>query len=166
MFVLLAFQAFLSSIFASEFRAIAMKKLADDTRTGLEIMGREMRLAQKATNASCIANKTSFEISGAGSNMLKFIDFDGRCIEYNFESASKTLTKCISCRPSDTRQLFLGGNINVSSMKFSLIGAGNNQQPRVTIQINVEVDDPTKQGSVLSIPLQTTMSQREVNLVL
>ena len=134
-----------------------MKKLADAIRTGVEIMGREIRLAKK-DGTGCTAGGQSFEIIGVGTG-IKFIDFDGRCIEYNF--TSPTLTKSIAGLAPKT---FLGGDITVSSVTFSLI-TGPNQQPRVVITGSVQTLDPTSSNQTLDLSIQTTLSQRELQVL-
>lgn len=164
MVMLLAFQAFISSAFSTELRALAMRKLADETRTALEIMGREMRLAQEAANSVCIQSGKSYvinnDITATQGGRIEFIDYDGRCITYNFNAGTKVISKKINSNPFET---FLGGNIRVAETNFLLI-SGAGQQPRIVIRTKVQAVDPSSPNQILEIPLETTISQREINL--
>ncbi|MBI3335381.1 MAG: hypothetical protein HY001_02690 [Candidatus Portnoybacteria bacterium] len=162
-FVLFSLQAFSSSVFSTGFRGIAMQKLADSTRASLEIMGREMRLAKKAEDASCIPIGQSFLVTSPGpseGNAITFIDFDGRCIAYTFDSAANVVSKKIG---TSAAQTFLGGLSKVSDARFFLI-TGASQQPRVVMRVKAETNDPTAPNQILEIAVQTTVSQRELKI--
>ena len=157
-FVLFFLGSLVSSLTATEFRGLAIQKLAGQTRAALEIIGREVRLARK-NGAGCTANGKTFEIDTAGNNVtLKFVDFDGRCITYIYDSPTQALNKQIGAAPSE---LFLGGIIKIASFSVTqLVGA---QQPRLTITTDVRANDPTSPLGALDIYIQTTLSEREIN---
>lgn len=161
-FVLSALGVFISTLTATEFHALAMQKLADNTRTALEIMGKEMRLARRGDGA-CLDATKSFEVSNPGpdtGSSITFLDFSNRCIAYNLDSASKRITKTIGSSPAQT---FLGGNIDVTKLSFQAI-SGVNTQSRVIIAIGVQTKDPTVESKFLDIFVQTMVSQREINI--
>lgn len=176
--LLVALQSFIGAIFSSSFRALSMKRLADSTRTSLEIMGREMRLATNPgpTGSSCgsgLGAGVSFKVENS-TRTITFLDFQGRCIVYNYDNTAsqKVLTKSID---AGTAADFLGNSglpkeVSVDALTFTLLPdpiAPNpptlpTQQPRITINITVSTQDPTAQGQRLKIDLQTTVSQREL----
>lgn len=160
LFVLLGFSAFISSVTTTEFRALAVQRIVGNTRTALEIMGREMRLARRI---GCGAVGVSFEVGNPGpqqGSSIKFTDFDGQCLVYDFSAA--TIRKSIN---SAAPALFLGGsNIRVTKLVFHAFPdpPDSTKQDRVLINVDVETDDPTRPGSALRMSVQTTVSQREI----
>lgn len=164
MILLLGFSSFLSAISRTQFRASAVQKLIDNTRTALEVMGREIRLAQADGTVGGCTSSGSFEIGGGGKT-ITFLDFDGQCIKYQWFNNSDSLDKKIGAGPW---HVFLGdstvapnkSDIRVNDVNFSLL-SGPNQQDRVTITIDIETDDKSLAGGVLRLQLQTTLSQRE-----
>lgn len=166
-FVLFAVQGLFSSVWTTQFRALAMKKLADNTRTALEIMGREMRLAGVSDGtapAPCntIPNGQSFVITGG--SQIKFIDFTDKCVTYTLNG--NILEKQINSLATES---FLGGAsgvVRVNQITFTQIPDPPDPdfQPRILINMEVETDDPTAQGQALSVALQTVVSQRELNV--
>jgi len=171
-FLLLALNTFLGSAFSSTFRALAMKRLADSTRNTLEIMGREMRLAQGDGSPCTQAGSPGPSFLLTGASQITYKDFSGRCIVYRYDSANKVLRKNIS---SAGEQDFLGTmnaskNVSVENVAFTLIqptlindaSSLLPAQPRVVINIRVSTKDPTSANNTLNIDLQTTLSQREI----
>lgn len=161
-FLLVALQSFLGAIFSSSFRSVAMKRLADSTRTSLEIMGREMRLAQNpgASGVCGLPGNTSFVISNAGKT-IKFQDFSKRCVIYDYDNANAVLRKSVDNGASYNE--FLGGTnapVNVGSVVFTK--DSQSAQARILITMSVNTKDPTGANQILSIDLQTTVSQREI----
>lgn len=160
LFVLLGFGAFISSVTTTEFRALAVQKLVGNTRTALEIMGREMRLAQ---SAGCAASG-SFEVGNPGpgeGSSIKFTDFDGQCLVYDL--SANTIRKSINGSPP---ALFLGGgDIRVTKLVFKLLPSPPDpgKQNRILINADVETNDPTKLGGALNMSVQTAVSQRGIN---
>jgi len=160
-FLLLALNTFLGSAFSSTFRALAMKRLADSTRNALEIMGREMRLAQGDGSPCTQAGSPGPSFLLTGTSQITYKDFSGRCIVYRYDSANKVLRKNIS---SAGEQDFLGTmnaskNVSVENIVFTTPAM---PQPRVVINIQVSTKDPTSANQTLSIDLKTTLSQREI----
>ena len=169
-FILFFLGSLLSSVTSTEFRTIAVQRLASQTRTALEVLGREVRLAQKDAGA-CASPGQSFDIvSSVNPSLLtfKFKDFDGRCIAYIYHlptgsGASRTngfINKQIDNSPEI---LFLGtqaldNGINVA--KFLVASLPGVPQSRITLTADVQTNDPTTTGNILDFYLQTTLSQR------
>lgn len=167
MLILFTMQSFISGVFSSTFRALAMKKLADSTRNALEIMGREMRLAQE-DGTGCTTGGASFEVLDPGpteGKTIKFQDFTdpGQCIQYIFTPPSgPTPGKIEKKIDAAAAQLFLGGSgIDVEHAEFKLI-EGASQQARVIINMRVNTADPSSPSEEMEIELQTTVSRREL----
>lgn len=174
-FLLIALQNFIAGLFSSSFRALAMKRLADNTRTALEIMGREMRLAANpgaAGDASCNLGPGESFLVTAGARDITFLTFpavpggSSDCIMYRFDTTDKVVYKRVN---GSVQQAFLGissGAVRVENFSFTLdpnpIPFPANKQPRVTINARVSTNDPTSPTKRLNIELQTTISQREI----
>ena len=161
-FLLLALNTFLGSAFSATFRALAMKRLADSTRNSLEIMGREMRLAQEDGSPCTQAGSPGPSFLLAGTSQITYKDFSGRCIIYRYDSTNKVLRKNVA---GAGEQDFLGTSspvnksVTVKNVAFTLPAM---PQPRVVINIQVSTKDPTSANQTLIIDLQTTVSQREI----
>lgn len=166
-FVLFALQGLFSTVWTTQFRAIAMKKLADNTRIALEIMGREMRLAGVSDGtapAPCDTMPSGQSFIVTGGSQIRFIDFTDKCITYTLNG--NVLEKQIN---STAAQSFLGGAsgaVRVSQLAFVQIPdpPDPDNQPRILITMEVRTDDPTAQNQELTIALQTMVSQRELNV--
>ncbi len=168
-FILFFLGSLLSSVTSTEFRAIAVQRLASQTRTALEVLGREVRLAQKNGNPCTPVLGQSFDITQDVSSLtLKFKDFDGRCIIYSYTPPSAgvngAIKKQIIDGPKISPQiLFLGtqaisNGINVKS--FLITSLAGVPQSRITLIADVQTNDPTSAGAFIDFYLQTTLSQR------
>ncbi len=169
-FVLFALQGLFSTVWTTQFRALAMKKLADNTRTTLEIMGREMRLASGDPSTCAGMGGEIFKVGGLGKS-IKFKDFSGRCVIYELQGT--TLEKGINDETDCNGmacEAFLGGSkIRLTNLNFQVIAdppppPNPTRQPRIIINMTVETDDPTAQNQKLTIALETMVSQRELNV--
>lgn len=168
-FLLIALNTFLGSAFSSTFRALAMKRLADSTRNALEIMGREMRLAQGDGSPCTQAGSPgpSFLLTSASQITFKDFSSPGRCIIYRYDSVNKVVRKNID---ATGEQDFLGTNtpnknVSVEKVTFTVYNSVSTPampQSRVVINMSVSTKDPTSANQTLSIDLQTTVSQREI----
>lgn len=135
--------------------ALATQAVQDISRSVLEIMGRDIRLAAKDEAGSCIAARKNYETT---SGSIKFLNDRNECVRYYI------LNNEVNREVNGTNQLLsTAKSAKFSTLQFDVFGEnGNDQtQPRVLVRLVVTApnDDP---GATLRI--QTTLTQRELDV--
>ena len=175
----LIFSIVLSSMIAifggltkTQFRASAIERLINSTRSSIEIMTKEIRLASNNTSeCSDFAADKNYEawdgnswistINASGTG-IRFVDFSGRCVTYKLNGTfiEKTIKKDFSIIGPEA---ITSNKIKIDYLNFQIIGdiKGNNQ-PRVVIKIKASAKDDSV-NSELSFKIQNTLSQRMIN---
>jgi prepilin-type N-terminal cleavage/methylation domain-containing protein len=157
----------ISGIFISAIRAqrrvLATQELLDQTSYVLEYMGRALRMAKKATDNSCIPDETNYRTVSPG--LIEFIatkDTGDECTMFWLNVATNQIEKTVL--GSD---LYLtSSKLKVNSLKFNLSGESGSDtlQPRVTIFIEILGRDIG--GYRPKIQIQTSISQRPLDVSL
>lgn len=154
----------ISGLFVSAVRAqrksLATQELLDRTSYVIENMGRTIRMAQKDIDGTCIIAKTNYENPGNEISKIRFINYEGICQDFLLEDNQikeyKTgYAQSLSLTPTD---------LKINSLKFNLSGQGQNDdlQPRVTIFLEIESKRITQ--SPPKIQVQTSISQRALDV--
>ncbi|KKT17550.1 MAG: hypothetical protein UV98_C0006G0015 [Parcubacteria group bacterium GW2011_GWB1_43_6] len=141
---------FLSSI-KNQKQSLATQEILDQTSYLMEYMSRALRMAKKDMAGSCTgAAKLNYAFAG---QCLKFLNYNGACQQFCLEGA----------RLKDENGNYLtSANLQVANFAVMLSGASQPPadylQPRVTISLNVAGQEQT------SIKIQTTVSQRNLDI--
>jgi len=134
--------------------ALDFKKIVAQTNYAIELMGRNLRMAEKDRDGTCIPAGTNYQITRENSG-IKFINVlqDHKCQEFFWDPASQQ----IKFDNGDTIIDLTSPNIKITKLRFELSGdtLGDYLQPMVKIVI--EAQSKTGLGK---INLQTTISQR------
>ena len=144
-----------AGIFASAIRAqrynLAYQELLDQTSYVMEYMSRQIRMAKKATDNSCIPQDTNYHTI---SEDIKFIDQDEKCTEFLIDSGQLTERK-----EGTTELPITSPYLTVDDFDVTIDGdaAGDNEQPCVEISLKINGKEDT------SIKIQTTISQRDLD---
>lgn len=144
--------------------ALTGQVLLDQTSYALEYMSRALRMARKELlSPACLSqNGLNYEITRSGAG-LKFINHlqNDDCQEFFLESGQLKYWK-----KSTGETLPLTSNkLEIAQLKFNLAGEsqGDNLQPRVTIFSEVKGKGTLEASQ--RIKIQTTISQRNLDVV-
>ena len=151
--------AFLISLQAQR-SALAEKAVAENVNFALEFMSRQMRVAQRAQDASCITTGNTYEVTGGGTQ-ISFINADDECITFSVVNSAITYeTDVVSAVPITNNDL-----VNVSSLDFIAQGEtdADSEQPRVTISIQAHGAGPSPEVQGVQLNVQTTVSARALD---
>lgn len=143
--------------------AVARQNLVENTRFAIEHMARQIRMAQRDENGTCVgvgASGSTFAVSGSS---LTFLDYrtPSKCATYGLTDGKIVMRQ-------DTEGAFLdltSNDIFVDALEFILRGERKDDgvQPRVTIHIKAAASG----GNLESAPalrLQTTISGRNLDV--
>lgn len=140
-------------------RILAEQELLSQTSYVTEYMSRALRMAAKATDASCLEVGKNYEITKFGQG-IKFINASNNdvCQEFFLDSISGEIKEI---KDGGTPISLTAGSLEVNKFNVKVYGDGEDQaQPRVVIAIDVERQ--TKDFH-LEKHMQVTVSQRNLD---
>lgn len=156
-------------------RSLAYEQLENQISYAAEYISRSGRMAKKELfdhTYDCLATRgDNFENPGGNQSSLAFIKYDDIsthdiCYEFflqngQIEESTKDLTTGTS-----TTQPLTSPNLDVKSLIFRLSGQSQNDnlQPKVTMFMDVS-SVSNKPEEVVSLKLQTTISQRDLDVM-
>lgn len=137
--------------------AIAAQNIQESMRYVLEVMSKEIRMAQKEDetikNCPLITDDKVYEASGDGNAILAFKNYNGDCVKYYLDSGRFKID-----RGSDSGYI-TPDEINITNLEFVVVDDGIvNEQSRVTIKMDVEAVG--KEMHEQATKIQTTISSR------
>ncbi|PIS38826.1 MAG: hypothetical protein COT34_01600 [Candidatus Nealsonbacteria bacterium CG08_land_8_20_14_0_20_43_11] len=167
----------ISGIFVSGMKnqrySLAAQQLLDQTSYSLEFMGRALRMARKETDAvsgDCLsANGKNYEVN-VDNTSIRFINHleNDDCQRFYWDSSEKKLKfqrKILVPWPDEPETFDLTSKkIEVTKLKFLLDGEleTDSFQPRVTVLMEMKWKE--KAGEEALIKIQTTVSQRNLDI--
>ncbi len=142
-------------------RVLISQFLLDQTSFVLEYMSRALRMAAKDLTGSCIPAGSNYQLTYGGSG-LKFKNHlrNDDCQEFFLQDGQLKYWK-----QSTGETLPLTPNkLEITQLKFNLSGESQNDnlQPAVTIFLNIKGKDITM--GELTLKIQTTVSQRAIDI--
>jgi len=145
---------FFHSAFLSQEKSLNSIYLLDNASFLSEYMSRSIRMARKDINGDCIEAKANFYQSD--DSHLKFLNYNGECQELFLQNGSLVLSK------SGETQNLTPDDILVEDLVFHVKGGSQSDfiQPRVTFILAMK----NKKGPIQSIKIQTTVSQRQLDI--
>ena len=134
--------------------ALELKKIVAQTNYAIELMGRNLRMAEKDRDGNCIPANTNYQITRGGSG-IKFINVlqDHKCQEFFWDSTNQQ----IKFDNGDTITDLTSPNIKVAKLNFELSGDTSGDYLQPLVKIVIEAQSKTGSGK---INLQTSISQR------
>ena len=169
--VAIATSSFVSSL-GSQNRALSIRETIDNASHVMEYISRALRMAKKDLNASCIAPVGSnYENPLSDESKVRFLSYDSDedkyiCREFYLSGGRLKEKKSDDETPTFTTDLDLtSSDLKVERVKFKLLGEKQSgvdhqdQQPRVTLLLEMTKDDVSK------IIIQTTISQRNLDIM-
>jgi prepilin-type N-terminal cleavage/methylation domain-containing protein len=152
---------FISGI-RSQSRALAAQELLDQTSYVLEYMGRNLRMAEKDITGDCIPAGTNYQKIPDGIIFINHLQNDD-CQSFFLQNNQLKYKKNILTAFPQTFDI-TSLNINVDSFKINISGEpqGDNLQPKVTLVL--EVSGRETMAGQPKINIQTTISQRNLDI--
>ncbi|MBU0647245.1 hypothetical protein KKC67_00310 [Patescibacteria group bacterium] len=168
--ILLATSIF-QSVSDGQRSAMVAQNIQEDVRYAMEIMSREIRMAQVFDETKCFEEdqltenriyntESNAQNQNQNQNGLYFKNEEGDCVKYfikdnNLVKIKEGLTDLI---PLISNKI-ISTKIIISNLKFDIIDSpANNIQPRVTITLDVEYSG--KKMHKQQMKIQTTVSSR------
>lgn len=160
---------FISAI-RSQGRVLATQEILDQASYAMEYMGRAIRMARKDLNDDCIPAESNYETSASrvldsttySGPGLEFMNYKGICQEFFLDTDDNRLKEI---KAGYTAPLPLtSSELQVNSLNFNLSGEtqADDLQPRVTIFL--ELLGRGASGAEPKIQIQTSISQRTLDV--
>jgi len=142
-------------------KALASQKLLDNTSYTLEYMSRALRMAKKELSApACLSqNGLNYETTRSETG-LKFINYKEECQEFFLEQKRLKESK------DGIENYLTSEDLEITSLKFKLSGESqtDNDQPRVTLFLEIKGGKGQRPELRPLIKIQTTISQRNLDV--
>lgn len=165
--VIAAPTGFLVGSLRGQQKALASQKLLDNTSYSLEYISRALRMAKKDKWGECITAKYNYE-NPSGESSIRFLNYDLLCQEfflqgdqlYEKKSTNKSANNFGDSIPLTSEDL------EITSLKFRLSGESqtDNDQPRVTLFLEIKGGKGQMEELRTLIKIQTTISQRNLDV--
>ncbi|MBZ9569599.1 prepilin-type N-terminal cleavage/methylation domain-containing protein [Patescibacteria group bacterium] len=159
---------FISGI-RSQGRVLATQEILDQTSYVMEYMGRAIRMAIKDLNGECtsVAN-LNYEKTSSGTGGIIFKNYDGICQEFFREWDAMEGVHRLKEIKGVTGNYLTSPNLDVVSFNIGPDASwdqNDTDQPRATIFLEIESGRPMITGSPPKIQIQTSMSQRSLDVL-
>ena len=140
-------------------KTLALQTLSNSTSYVIEYMSRSIRMAKKDLGGTYISAGCNFEPADDEKNYIKFLNYNGKEQEFKLDNEQikerKELASELTALTSD--------NFKVNKLVFRVSGGcqqNDELQPKVTIVIEIQ----TKEAEPQILNLQTTISQRDLDV--
>ena len=166
---------FVSSI-RSQSKLLTSQKILDETGYAIEYMSRALRMAKKETKTDpaelCLSSTGSNYNNPTGQSSIRFINYNDQCQEFFLDGDQLKEKRAVSSNDASHKFSDLptsgvaltSAGFTVSKAIFLIQGdthtpSDDGIQPRVTIVLEIG------KGSANKIQIQTTISQRDLDVV-
>ena len=153
-------------------KALASQKLLDNASYTLEYISRSLRMAKKELScseitkpATCSCLKTqgygyNYENPNGDVSAIRFINYKEECQEFFLEGTRLRESK------DEVENYLTAEDLEITSLKFQLSGElqTDNDQPRVTLFLEIKGGKSLKAELRPLIKIQTTISQRNLDV--
>ena len=137
--------------------AIAAQHTQESMRYALEVMSKEIRMAQKEGGQCLSVTDGKVYDANSAKNELYFRNIHNQCVEYFLENDTNGISRLKVER--DGVSAYISPNeIEVNNLKFSVIDNVGSKQPKVTLKMKVRAIGQELHES--EIEIQTTISSR------
>lgn len=149
--------------------SLALGETIDNTSHAVEYMSRALRMARKDRIGDCLDpeyQNYNYINPGADSEKIRFLNYQGYCQEFSLSG-----NQIMQRKSSDGTSANFGSGVyltsddlSINNFQFLILGGGQNDniQPRVTIVFNI-----AKSSAGIGLPsinVQTTISQRNLDV--
>jgi type II secretory pathway pseudopilin PulG len=138
--------------------AVAAQNTQENMRYALEVMSKEIRMAQKSIGNEC-GPQLSGKVYNLQGSRLQFKNIYGECVEYQEQSLRLQIQRYLAGDPPGLTDYITPDEIEVSNLEFIVIDDSlGNRQSMVTLKMDVEAVGKELHKS--KIKIQTTISSR------
>ncbi len=143
---------FVSSLKMQKYN-LKQQQLLNQASYFVEYMSRSIRMAKKDT-IGCIDGSNFQETVSS----IKFATYNGECWRFYLESGKIKINK------NGTIYDFTSNDLNIDSFVVSVVGDvnGDNQQPKVTLSLNIKANNVG--SSTPTLKIKTSISQRNLDI--
>ena len=147
---------FVSSLKGQQ-KALASQEMIDNVSYIMEYMSRALRMAKKDLTGTCIGQNMNYEnlIDTPG---IKFLNYQDKCQKFFLEDETLKESK------DDVINNLTPNDLEVVSFKINFLDGGEDEQPRVTLLLEVRGERGQKTELQPEIKIQTTISQRNLDI--
>lgn len=146
-------------------KALASQKLLDNTSYTLEYISRALRMAKKELSSppNCLTvcgSGCNYETNPPQNDSIKFIDYNEVCTEFFLEGTRLKESK------DEIENYLTSEDLEIISLKFKLSGESqaDNDQPRITLFLEIKGGKGQTDELRPLIKIQTTISQRNLDV--
>lgn len=153
----------LGSALQSQRKILLSQELLDNASYVLEYMSRTLRMAKKDLAGNCISTGYNFQNPGGDSSKIRFLNYQQKCQEFFLENDKIKQKKSDNATASfGDSQPLTSKNLQVSTLVFEISGSSQEDslQPKVTIVLGIQ----TKEAEPQRLQLQTSVSQRDLDI--
>ncbi len=142
----------------SQRKSLAMQTLSNSTSYTIEYMSRTIRMAKKDLMGTYVSAGCNFEPSDSEANYIRFLNYNGKQQEFILQNGQIKEQK----EPASGFTALTSDNFQVNKLVFRVSGGCQDDelQPKVTIVIEIQ----TKEAKPQKLNLQTTISQRDLDI--
>ncbi len=166
---------FVSSLKGQQ-RALASQELVDNVSYSLEYVSRTLRMAKKELDLTCKTNLSNccLKSNGVGFNYeltregkgIRFINYQDACQEIFWDTSDNRLKEI---KDGGASIALTPRKLEVVSFKIGtttpdIWNQNNDKQARVTLYLEIKAEGPAAFGSQPKIQIQTTISQRNLDV--
>ncbi len=154
---------FVNSLKAQQ-KVLFSQRLMDNVSYSLEYMSRALRMARKDTSGVCIAANTNFELTRNGKG-IKFLNYSDVCQEFYWDDVSVP-HRLQEVKSAVTLPL-TSDDLDILSFKIGPSDSwdqDDNEQPKVTLYLEAKGIKSQKTELQPQVKVQTTISQRNIDV--
>ncbi|MDP3043011.1 MAG: prepilin-type N-terminal cleavage/methylation domain-containing protein [bacterium] len=137
--------------------AVAGQNTQENMRYALEVMSKEMRMAQKSIGNEC-GPQLNGKVYNLQGSRLQFKNIYGECVEYQEQSLRFQIKRYPAGNPPGLTDYITPDEIEVSNLKFIVNDNVGSIQSSVTVKMDIEAVGKALHKS--KIKIQTTISSR------
>ena len=140
----------------SQHYAISAQNTQENTMYALEVMAKEVRMAQKVDGSDCtglynILDNRIYYVPSSGE--LRFKNFNNECVKYFLDDSRLKIGR------NGVEGYITPDEIAISNLQFNIVDdLANNKQSKVTIKMDVKAVGKQEYEQVIKV--QTTISSR------
>lgn len=132
---------------------IAAQNLQESLRYSLEMMGKEIRMAQKVSGSDCPGFGMGNKVYRTSASELYFKNIKGECVKYFLDNNR------LKIKRADNEDFLTPDEIKINKLNFYVVDDGvASEQSRVTVLIEAEAVG--KEMHKQKMQIQTTISSR------
>jgi len=159
---------FLVGSIEAQRKALSSQELVNNVSYTLEYMSRALRMAKKDLTGDCIERGLNYENPADDISKIRFLNYKGYCQEFSLSDAQLKERKSIDGDKENLGEFFplTSNDLEVELVRFQLSGAGQDDefQPRITLFLKVKGARGQKPELQPEIKIQTTISQRNLDV--